>query len=57
MEDGVAILVADKELVLVQKGCTQLPQAEEIVGEARHDVSGMHVLRGDGRDAELGRCH
>ncbi len=38
-------------------GVTQLPQAEEIVCEAGHDVSGPGMLRRDGRDAQLGcRC-
>ena len=35
-------------------GVTQLSQAEEIMCEAGHDVSGPGMLRWDGRDAKLG---
>ena len=60
MEDGVAILVADEELVLVQVspavGITQFPQAKEIVCDAGHDVARTSVLSGDGRYAQLGGC-
>ena len=61
MEDGVAILVTNEKVMLVKVsgavGIAQLPQAEEIVCEAGHDVSGPGMLRRDGRDAQLGcRC-
>ena len=60
MEDGVAIFVTDKKVMLVEVsgavGITQLPQAEEIMGEARYDVSRPCVLPGDGWDSKLGCC-
>ena len=60
MEDGVAIFVADEKLMLAEigsaVGITQLPQAEEIMGEARHNVSRTCILCWDGWDAELGCC-
>ena len=60
MEDGIAILVVDEKLMLVKisgaVGITQFPQAEEIMGEAGHNVSHPCILCWDGWDAKLGCC-
>ena len=44
-------------MVLVDRGCatriTQLPQADEVVGEAGHDVPGAGLQRRDGRNCKV----
>ena len=46
-EDGVAVFVVHKHLMLVHDGCAicvaEFSQTKQIVGKAQHDVSGLDV--------------